>query len=470
MNLDLGWSTEDRKTTPTIEPGRPKRIHAASTRFSEGGQSRVALPGYGKTYGVLENGQQSQDDGYCTSFVYYLQQVSELYQMLEARSAYGAEPAKTILGYRTSFLAGEGVRVSADTPELQDWIQGWLRLQGLTGRMLTDAVSEGEVVGHVLWTIDDMGMATCHPAFVGYDGWTGSGGVGGIGIGPQQYSEGSWEQPEWWPQFDGMRLTGVLRRVMAGKYEPWLEVGRDRFVFVRTGGHGNVARYPSPTTRMCAMIDSMKNYDRTVRQARELNSKAIRQSPTVELGPDAATDEQEVLDDMSRRDWQMGDVVVTRGKYHIESSDTGPVETLAKEAALIVKSLSGTSAIPPHWLGHTDLLSNRSTAESLFEAIKAGTLVERLAWEYGLDEMIRAARMVLNGPSGEFSVTMPLLSYHEFKERNESMLALLAADVISHEDVQGQQPFQTQHEPSTDPVQPMTGPQGIVRENEGGEM
>ena len=66
--------------------------------------------------------------------------------------------------------------------------------------------------------------------------------------------------------------------------------------------------------------------------------------------------------------------------------------------------------------------------------------------------MIRAARMVLNGPSGEFSVTMPLLSYHEFKERNESMLALLAADVISHEDVQGQQPFQTQHEPSTDPV------------------
>ena len=99
----------------------------------------------------------------------------------------------------------------------------------------------------------------------------------------------------------------------------------------------------------------------------------------------------------------MGDPVVTRGKFGIVSSDSGPVETLAKEAAMIIKSLSATSAIPPHWLGYTDLLSNRATADSLFEAIKAGTLVERLAWEHGLDEMIRLARMVLGGPAGEFS-------------------------------------------------------------------
>ena len=73
----------------------------------------------------------------------------------------------------------------------------------------------------------------------------------------------------------------------------------------------------------------MKNYDRAVRQARELNSKAIRQSPTIELGDQAATDEQEVLDDLERTDWQMGDVVVTRGKYHVESSDSGPVADVA---------------------------------------------------------------------------------------------------------------------------------------------
>ena len=165
--------------------------------------------------------------------------------MLEARSAYGAEPAKTILGYRTSFLAGEGVRVSADTPELQDWIQGWLRLNGLTGRMLTDAVSEGEVVGHVLWTIDDAWawLRATRRSSATTAGRTDSASA------RSSTREGNWEQPNWWPQFDGMRLIGVHRRLTAGMYEPWLEVGRDRFVFVRTGGHGNVARYPAPTTQ-----------------------------------------------------------------------------------------------------------------------------------------------------------------------------------------------------------------------------
>ena len=451
-----------------IHAATPNRIHAAAPRFAEGGQFRVALPGYGKTYGVADERRSEQEEGYCTTFTYYLQQISELYTMLEARSQYGAEPAKSILGHRTSFLAGEGVRVSADTTVLQEWIEGWLRVNGLTGRMLTDAVSEGEVVGHILWTIDDMGMATCHPAFVGYDGWAGSGGTGGLGIGPQQYSEGQWEQPQWWPQFDGMRLTGVQRRVAAGLYQPWLEVGRDRFVFVRTGGHGNVARYPAPTTRMCCMIDSMKNYDRAVRQSRRLNNTSTRQSAVFELPPEDASDEQEVADYYAKlhdTGWGMGDPVVTRGKFGIVSSDSGPVETLAKEAAMIIKSLSATSAIPPHWLGYVDMMSNRATADSLFETIKAGTLVERLAWEHGLDEMIRLARMVLGGPAGEFSVTMPLLSYHEFAQRNESMIGLLGAGVIDRDDIRGQLPFATQAEDAEDDA-PVTGDD----ENEGGAM
>ena len=99
-------------------------------------------------------------------------------------------------------------------------------------------------------------------------------------------------------------------------------------MFIRTGGHGNVARQPAPSTKLGACIDSLKNYDRAVRQARELNSTAIRQSPTVELDEKSAgTDEQQVLDDMERNDWKMGDPVVTFGKYHVESSDSGPVAT-----------------------------------------------------------------------------------------------------------------------------------------------
>ena len=401
--------------------GRTKhRIAALRTpQIGEGGQVR------GSNLRAKTNPKNSalpSDDGYCNTHTDYATQVLEVYAMLEATTPYGAEQTKSIYGYRISFLAGEGIRISADTPALQEWIEGWLRTQGMSGRMLTDLVGDSEVVGQVLWTMDEQGELTAWPSFIG-----------------------AAREPAWWPVYEGLKLTGINQRDAGGNYVPWLQVDRDRFVFVRTGGHGNVARQPAPSTKLGACIDSLKNYDRAVRQARELNSKAIRQSPTIELGDQAATDEQEVLDDMSRRDWQMGDVVVTRGKYHVESSDSGPVATLQLEVAMIVKDLSSVSGVPPHWLGYTDLLANRATANSLFEAIAASTHIERLSWEHGLNELIRLARMVVPGaPAGEFTVTMPLLSYQQFALRNDSLIALLKENVIGREDVRGQLPFDAQ--------------------------
>ena len=142
----------------------------------------------------------------------------------------------------------------------------------------------------------------------------------------------------------------------------------------------------------------MKNYDRAVREARILNNETTRQSPAFELHPkDDGSDEQEIADyyqGLSERGWAPGDPVVTRGRFRIESSSSAPVLTVASEVAMIVKDLSAVTGVPPHWLGYTDLLANRATANSLFEAIAASTHTERLSWEDGLDQMIRMARMV----------------------------------------------------------------------------
>ena len=77
-------------------------------------------------------------------------------------------------------LAGEGIRISADTPALQEWIEGWLRTQGMSGRMLTDLVGDSEVVGQVLWTMDEQGELTAWPSFIG-----------------------AAREPAWWPVYEG---------------------------------------------------------------------------------------------------------------------------------------------------------------------------------------------------------------------------------------------------------------------------
>ena len=402
--------------------------------LGEGGQLFIGAPSQYKT---RPGPVTDEGTGYCNGYIDYLSQCSELYRMLEGAAAYGAEQTRSILSYRTSFLSGEGARVSADTSRLKDWIDDWMRAQGLTGRSLTDAVSESEVVGHVLWTIDDEGRAVCHPAFVGYDGWTGAR--------MTPYALGyDWAQPVWWPQFDGLRLEGISRRssTTGGDYEPWLETSRDRLVYIRTGGHGNVARFPAPTTRLGLAIDSLKNYDRAVRQARQINDTSTRQSPTWEIHPtDDATDETELREYLSTEGWDIGAPIVSRAKFSVVGSPTAPVETLQREAGMVVKDLSAVTGVPPHWLGYTDLLANRATADSLFEAIAASTHVERLAWEQGLTDMIGHARRVLGGPAGDFRVTLPLLSFRQFAPRNESLLALHQAGIISPDDVRSQLPF-----------------------------
>ena len=399
MILDKAW--REARTAK-----RKRRIGAYRAPVGEGG---VARPYRVKTNPARTAALYGDDgNGYCNQYTDYLSQVAEVYRMLEGVALYGAEQTKSVLSYRTAFLSGEGIRVSADTDRLQEWIEGWLRVNGLTGRALTDVVSDTEVVGQALWTVDDMGMATAHPSFVGYEGYDGH------YLGPQSFA-GDWQQPRWWPMYDGLRLTGIKQRQDGSDYMPWLEPGRDRFVFIRTGGHGNVARYPAPTTRLGLCIDSLKNYDRAVRQARVLNNESTRQSPTFELHPtDDSADEQELAEyyqKLADEGWGPGDPVITRGKFHIESSDSSPVATVSSEVAMIVKDLSAVTGVPPHWLGYTDLLANRATANSLFEAIAASTHIERLSWEQGIDAMVRMARMVLGGPAGEFTVTMPLLSF-----------------------------------------------------------
>ena len=436
MILDKAW--REARTAK-----RKRRIGALRPKLAEGGQERgsVQRPGRVKTNPARTYVSGDDGDGYCNQHTDWLTQTAEVYRMLEATAAYGSEQTLSIYGYRVAFLAGEGIRVAADTPKLQEWIEGWLRVQGMNGRMLTDAVGDSEVVGQVLWTMDDQGMLTCWPSFIGYEGYDGH------YLGPQSFTS-DWQQPVWWPTFEGTRLTGIRQRDQGHNWQPWLEVGRDRFVYIRTGGHGNVARNPSPTTKLGAVIDSVKNYDRAVREARILNNETTRQSPTFELHPvNDGADEQELAEyyeGLADRGWAPGDPVITRGKFHIESSSSAPVETVSSEVAMIVKDLSAVTGVPPHWLGYTDLLANRATANSLFEAIAASTHIERLSWEQGIDEMVRMARMVLGGPAGEFTVTMPLLSFQQFAMRSEALIALKKEGVIGADDVRGQLPWDAQ--------------------------
>ncbi|MDP4879928.1 MAG: hypothetical protein NWR36_08580, partial [Opitutales bacterium] len=69
------------------------------------------------------------------------------------------------------------------------------------------------------------------------------------------------------------------------------------------------------------------------------------------------------------------------------ASNTAPAAggtSLTTEINTIAKIISGATGIPIHYLGFTDLMSNRATAEDLAELVNVTTSHEREAWKSGI--------------------------------------------------------------------------------------
>jgi hypothetical protein len=57
------------------------------------------------------------------------------------------------------------------------------------------------------------------------------------------------------------------------------------------------------------------------------------------------------------------------GKLSLLVPEVGAMENLKSEMLINAKAISAVTGIPIHWLGHVDAMSNRSTADSLYETI-----------------------------------------------------------------------------------------------------
>lgn len=385
----------------------PIEAQSSDGRFAdmgEGGQVRIDYKRADTAAGrISEAGDRQQ-------YLTYDVQVNELYRMLEGLADFGGELTKAVLDYRTSFLAGEGLRL---TGEGAGWAEDFLAANQYNGQRLIDAVMDAEVTGHILLSLE---------ATVPYPT---------ISRWPVDGSE------SWKPVYQGDRVVAIEQE-RDGRQEMLFTAG-DPFVYVRTGGHGNVWRFPQPTTRLCLAVSSLKSYDRALAQIRDVNDHGARITPAWTAANRQALNE--LFQHVKESKWSIGDHAITDGEFKYEVPGTGAVDTLTRELAAVVKDIAGLTGIPVHWLGYTDLMSNRATADSLFETIRAATLRERLALEEGFAEVCRRAA-VMAGRSPDIIVNMPLLSFRDFQSRSDTLLALQERGIIGVEDIRAQLPFE----------------------------
>jgi len=363
--------------------------------------------------------------GTTNAYTTYESQVTETYRKYNAFSSFGNQQVRAAIDLRTAFIAGEGISISCEDERTSDWIEDFLSRNLLQGPNFTNGVKGSEMAGQALYVLQ-----------------------------PSQWLDQSlyvkvnrvpWTIKEpFKPVFRNPRLKDEVLDILVKKEMGWESGNFRNFVYVRTGGDdGNTE---GPVTKVGTVLTDMENYDRAIKDMRRNNHIFARITPVFET--ETAAETKSLRDTLNQMRWKIGEAFIGRAKFRYETPKSGAHENLITELTSTIKTISAVTGIPVHWLGYVDLMSNRSTADSLYELVKNATILERQFWETALYHMIlKAQELYINAGGTEitsmfydYEVRLPLIDFNEFLNRVKGLQIAYMDEAISIDDYRNMLP------------------------------
>ena len=162
------------------------------------------------------------------------------------------------------------------------------------------------------------------------------------------------------------------------------------FVYRKFGGR--VSDPNSATPKLWRSLTQIDDISKAYRDWRKINSLFASPTPTFTFAEakDAETFSKQIIN------WKIGKRVAIKGDFKYVVPDISFSSNLKEEILMKLKSLSGNTGVPVHFIGLPDLMSNRATAENLMELIWASTRNEREIWESAYTEIVRKAMLMRN--------------------------------------------------------------------------
>ncbi|MHA1302148.1 MAG: hypothetical protein ACTSPI_00400 [Candidatus Heimdallarchaeaceae archaeon] len=355
----------------------------------------------------------------------YESQVTETYRKYNALSSFGNQQVRAVVDLRTAFIAGEGISISCEDEQTSNWIETLLARNLLQGPNFINAVKGSEMAGHALFVLEpsewfDKSLFIKIIRF------------------PYTIKE------PFKPVFKNPRLKDEVLDIVVKKEFGWQSANLRNFIYIRTGGDdGNTE---GPCTKIGVVLTDMENYDRAIKDMRRNNHIFARITPTWKTK--TATETTSLKSQLNEKKWKIGDAVIGSAEFEYKVPKTGAHENLTSEMVASIKTISSVTGVPVHWLGYVDLMSNRSTAETLYELIKNATILERQFWQNSLYNMIIKAQELYIDAGGEdisklnynFEVRLPLINFGEFLNRVKGLQIAYMDEAISIDDYRNMLP------------------------------
>lgn len=357
--------------------------------------------------------------GTTNAYKSYESQVAETYRKYNAFADFGNQQVRAAIDLRTAFIAGEGISISCEDEQTSDWIETFLERNLLQGPNFINGVKGSEMAGQAIYVLQ-----------------------------PSEWLDKSlyvktirfpWTLKEpFKPVFRDPRLKDEVLDILVKREFGWESANFKNFIYIRTGGDdGNTE---GPCTKVGIVLTDMENYDRAIKDMRRNNHIFARITPTFTV--ESASEAKALRALLEEKKWKIGEAFIGKAKFKYETPQTGAHENLTTELTATIKTISAVTGVPVHWLGFVDLMSNRSTAESLYELIKNGTLIERQFWQTALFHMIIKAQELyidsggteINKLNYDFEVRLPLIDFNEFLNRVKGLQTAYMDDAISLDD------------------------------------
>lgn len=327
----------------------------------------------------------------------YSAQVSATYRKYNGKDDWGNAQVRTIVDTRAAFIAGEGISIATNDEVLAQWIGNLLKDSRLSGSRFFNLCMSTEMSGKAVLTLDRKTGA--YPA---------------------------------------INLMGC--KVINWKVEQVNEAELDpeKAVVIKTGGDGTDSE--ETTTRVGLILTDCETYDRALKDMRRSNYYGARLTPTWKTTTDAET--SSLNTNLKKSGWKWGQGFVGTATLGIASPGTGASDNLKAELAAAAKTISSVTAVPVHWLGHTDLMSNRATADDLYQTISNGTSRERVLIAEGIYELLVKAQTMYIDSGGtdiqavnrDFTVSIPSVDYGKFESMVRALSLAYGDKIISADD------------------------------------
>ena len=353
------------------------------------------------------------------NFQTYSSQVNQILKNYNATSEYGPTMTKAVIDMRTAFICGGGITVKTKPASAQAWVDSFMKVNKLNGSKFQELVELEEKEGKSLIILKREGTGPDAPIRIKLQPWTAI----NYEIDTDIYGD------------------PVVATLADGGNGPRSPYQKESFVYIHVGGCLNDINISPP--RIASCLTQIENYERGLYDLRENNHLYGRSTPLINTKD--KSDANYMQAKINKENWTIGKYLIGPFTAGYLIPDQGALATLSGEMGLNAKIISSVTGLPVHWIGWTDLMSNRATAETLDELIKFATKKERTYTIEGMDELIqKAAAKARNGgqaiPEFELEIELPNITSADLKALIEVFQPLWLDKIISKQTLQGMVP------------------------------